>query len=126
MAEQGVVRQMQGAASQYDAEDAMEEISDLLEAHVRELELQLRRIDESLLQAHQVSAATPVRVRSMLGQIQVARDRLVHQVDGLKHALRDRGVGTKPPAPQAGSVFGSLGLEFERTLATVFGSPKHP
>ncbi len=103
----------------------MNNMHEIVERHIRESALQLRRIDEVMLQSRHTPAAASVEVQAMLGEIRQARDKLVQELDQLHRASANQSATATRTAEDAKSIFASVGLQFEKALAAVF-EPNKP
>lgn len=100
----------------------MDEITKLVEQHIRESESHLLHIDELMGRALQAHARTPADsvVETQLERIKQDRDRLAGELDAMRKQprhewpkLAKRGVGVK-------GVLQGIGLQLEKILAAVF------
>lgn len=100
----------------------MDEITKLVEQHIRESESHLKHIDELMGRARLAQTKVPAasEVEARLAQIKRDRDRLAGELDELRRQprhdwpkLAKRGEGLK-------GVLQAVGLQLEKILAAVF------
>ncbi len=100
---------------------------DLAEQHILESESHLRHIDELMARAHEVplKGTEGAQTAERLRKIKLDRDRFAQELDEIRHLppgeasdVVKRGEGLK-------GVLETVGLELEKTLASVFEPDKH-
>lgn len=100
----------------------MDEIGKLAEMHIRESESHLRHIDEMMARANQSREKIPASsdTESRLTQIKQDRDRLEQELVDIRKQPVDGSSTSVKRGEDLKGVLGTLGLQLEQVLATVF------